>query len=211
MIKAIVFDLDDTIYSEIEYVKSGFDAIADFFCDKELSKKLWNLFVKDKKNVYQRYGFSKEECDKCIEIYRSHKPNITLSNETKTVLMALKTKGYKLGIITDGRPEGQWNKIHALGLEKIIDKIIITDELGGVEYRKPNPRAFKLIKEHFDLEYNEMVYIGDNPIKDFKAPQQLGMKFCHFHNRKGLYYDEKVARSFDDNLENITELLYQFI
>jgi HAD superfamily hydrolase (TIGR01549 family) len=211
MIKAIIFDLDDTLYPEIEYVKSGFNAIAEFFCDKELSEKLWNLFVQDKNNVYQRYGFSKEECDKCVEIYRSHKPNIRLSNEIKEVLKSLKSKEYKLGIITDGRPKGQWNKIYALGLEKIIDKIIVTDELGGVEYRKPNPTAFKLIKEHFNLEYDEMLYIGDNPIKDFKAPQQLGIKYCHFHNKNGLYRDEKVGGVSDESTEDITEYLVQFI
>ena len=98
-----------------------------------------------------------------------------------------------------------------MGLDKIIDEIIVTDELGGIEYRKPNPMAFKLMKDYFNLEYNEMIYIGDNPIKDFQAPQQLGMKCYYFQNKNGLYYDETVGREFDDKSEDITELLYQFI
>lgn len=211
MIKAIVFDLDDTLYYEIDYVKSGFQAIADVFGDNNITLKLFTLFSQNRNNVYQRYGFSKEECNRCIEIYRSHKPNICLSSEIKGVLVTLKSKGYKLGIITDGRPEGQWNKIYALGLEKMVDKIIVTDELGGIEYRKPNPTAFNLMKDYLNLEYNEMMYIGDNPIKDFQAPQQLGMKCYYFQNKNGLYYDETVGREFDDKSEDITELLYQFI
>ena len=167
MIKAIVFDLDDTLYPEEEYVKSGFKAIADAFNDDDLYVELYSLFKEEKSNVYQRAGFSEEQCRKCIDIYRSHFPNISLDNETEKFLRKIKKRGYKLGIITDGRPEGQKNKIKALGLEKIMDYIIITDELGGVEFRKPNPKAFEVMKEVLEIDFNEMMYIGDNPAKDF--------------------------------------------
>ncbi len=166
MIKAVVFDLDDTLIPEYEYVKSGFRAIAKKF-GSELYETLWKLFCEDKKNVYQRAGFSEEMCSLCIEIYRSHFPDIRLSNDTEKTLITLKEKGYKLGIITDGRPEGQRNKIKALGLDKIMDFIIVTDELGGETFRKPNPKAFELMREALGVEFDEMMYVGDNPKKDF--------------------------------------------
>ena len=61
MIKAVVFDLDDTLIPEIEYVKSGFCAIAKEFGDEKISDMLWTLFEEDRNNVYQRAGFLKEE------------------------------------------------------------------------------------------------------------------------------------------------------
>ncbi len=167
MIKAVVFDLDDTLFPEIEYVKSGFRAISNYYNDKNLYDKLYGLFNADKLNVYQRAGFTKEECNKCIEIYRSHMPKLSLDNEVAGVLLELRNRGYLLGIITDGRPEGQWNKIRALGLDRIMNCIIITDEIFGIDFRKPSPKAFELIKEKLNVEFDEMVYVGDNPAKDF--------------------------------------------
>ncbi len=167
MIKAVVFDLDDTLCPEIEYVKSGFRAIANAFGDEQLYEKLYNLFQDDKANVYQRAGFGYEQCKKCIDIYRNHIPDINLKQDVIDTLKTLKYYGYKLGIITDGRPEGQRNKINALGLDKCMDYIIITDELGGIKYRKPNPKAFEIMRKVFNVEFDEMVYVGDNPEKDF--------------------------------------------
>lgn len=167
MIKAIVFDLDDTLMPEADYVKSGFRAIGAAFGEALLADKLWQLFKENRQNVYQRAGFSKTECEKCIEIYRSHKPDITLSSSTVQLLAELKQRGIRLGIITDGRPLGQRNKIYALGLDKIMDKIIITDELGGERFRKPHRKAFELMRESLNVEFDEMMYVGDNPAKDF--------------------------------------------
>lgn len=166
MIKAIVFDLDDTLFPEIEYVKSGFRAIAKEFGD-DFYEKLWNLFCEDRKDVYQRAGFPEAQCKRCIEIYRNHFPDIRLDKETEETLVSLKEKGYKLGIITDGRPEGQRNKIKALGLDNIMDYIIVTDEFGGETFRKPHPKSFELMREKLGVEFDEMMYIGDNPKKDF--------------------------------------------
>lgn len=167
MIKAVIFDLDDTLIPEIEYVKSGFRAIADYFNNNSLYNKLYDLFETDRQNVYQRAGFSEEKCKKCIEIYRSHMPDISLDDETYALLSELKSKGYLMGIITDGRPEGQQNKIKALGLDKIMDCIIVTDEVLGIDFRKPSVKAFELMREKLGVGFNEMMYVGDNPAKDF--------------------------------------------
>ena len=167
MIKAVIFDLDDTLFPEEEYVKSGFKAIAKHFNDNTLYGELWKLFKENKNDVYQRAGFNDAECKKCIEIYRSHKPVLKLEKKTYDLLILLRKRGFKLGIITDGRPEGQWNKIHALALDKLTDKIIVTDELGGESFRKPNSKAFEIMRDFLDVKFEEMMYIGDNPAKDF--------------------------------------------
>lgn len=201
MIKAIVFDLDDTLYSEIEYVKSGFRAIARHFKDETLYKRLWDLFCEDRENVYQRMGFSDDVCSRCIEIYRNHKPDISLDEGILEVLFNLKKKGYKLGIITEGRPDGQWRKIYSLGLDKIMDAIIISDEIGGISCRKPSPKPFEAIREKLGVEFDEMVYIGDNPEKDFFIGSIYPIKTVRVNNDVSIYKDAEY-------LENVKEDIF---
>ena len=111
-------------------------------------------------------------------------------------------QGIKVGIITDGRPEGQRNKLDALGLD--VDDVIITDELGGIQFRKPCDIAFRIMTTRWRLNPADIVYVGDNPAKDFQAPQQLGMRSVYFSNQDGLYHDEKdISYPTVNSIENI--------
>ena len=194
-LKAIVFDLDDTLYSEKEYVRSGFQAIADTLPSvKQMEEKLWQAFEQKKSaidEVLTEAGLYTDELkQKCLSVYRFHQPNVHLYAGAEELLAKLRADGYKLGIITDGRPEGQRAKIKALGLEGLVDYILVTDELGGVEYRKPNQAAFVKMKEALNVAFEEMCYVGDNVKKDFIAPEALGMKAIHFLNADGLYVNK---------------------
>lgn len=191
-LNGIVFDLDDTLYNEKNYVRSGFNAIGNAFPQfKDLSEKLWKAFSDGKTAVdvvVDELGLQKEKYkQKFLEIYRCHKPDIKLNENVYEVLSKLKKNNKKLGLITDGRPEGQHNKIEALGIADFFDKIIITDELGGSDCRKPNPLAFNIMKKSLKLEYKDMCYIGDNINKDFIAPEKLGIISVHLNNCYGLY------------------------
>ena len=207
MIKGFVFDLDDTLYLERDYVYSGFRAIAKELGDEALGDTLIELFAENRQNVYQRAGLSEEVCGRCVAIYRNHFPDIRLTDAVRSVLSTLRSRGCRLGIITDGRPQGQRNKIQALGLESMVDHIIVTDELGGEAFRKPNPAAFEKMREALGLEYGEMVYVGDNLSKDFVAPQALGMHSCRLRNPDGLYFSEHVTDASITTINDITEVL----
>lgn len=191
-IDAVIFDLDDTLYSEKEYIKSGYNAIAEEFIEiVDMSQKLWNAFLNNKNAVdyvLEKEGLLTEENKvRALEKYRNHIPSIHLYDGIEDMLAQLK-KTKKIGLITDGRPIGQRNKIKALNLEKYIEKIIVTDELGGVEFRKPNTKAFELMQETLKIPFEKMVYIGDNINKDFIAPKKLGMQTIYFRNEDGLYF-----------------------
>lgn len=194
--KVIIFDLDDTLYSEKEYVKSGYKKIAEAFPQiKDMDKKLWEEF-ECKHNaideVLKKEGkFSAETKEKCLEIYRSHYPSIKPYQGIIALLTSLHKDGKHIGMITDGRPLGQQKKIEALGIKDFFEKIIITDELGGIEYRKPNVHSFLMMKEYFNADYCDMAYIGDNIKKDFVAPNALGMISIFFDNPEGLYFCER--------------------
>ena len=190
-VEAVIFDLDDTLYSEKDYVRSGYSAVASAFpYVMGMEKKLWAAFEKRLPaidTVLDAEGITApEEKTKALQIYRSHIPTIELYPGADGMLRRL-AQCKKLGMITDGRPEGQWAKIRTLGIETFFDKIIVTDELGGPNYRKPNEAAFLLMQQSLDVPFEKMVYIGDNVGKDFVAPQKLGMNAIFFMNKDGLY------------------------
>lgn len=185
-IKGVIFDLDDTLYSEKEYIKSGYKAVSDYL-GGEYEDKLWGFFEAKKPAIDELMRDLGREDEKAevLKVYRSHKPDIHPYSGVAEMIAELKEKGIKVGIITDGRPEGQRNKLKSLDLD--IDDVIITDELGGVQFWKPCDIAFRIMATRWRLNPADIVYVGDNPAKDFQASQQLGMRCILFKNPDGLY------------------------
>lgn len=116
----------------------------------------------------------------------------------------LKSKCIKVGIITDGRVSGQKNKIQALGLDKLVDDIIITDELGDTQFRKPCDISFRVMQRRWEIPFEQMMYVGDNAEKDFQAPKQLGMRSVFFRNKDGIYSDN--SKNDVQEIDMISEL-----
>lgn len=170
--KYIIFDLDDTLMYEIDFLKSAFKEIADFI-DKKNQEELFKLMLikyHEGENVFDflinNYtNFSKEQL---LQMYRNHFPNVSLNEGADDLLKKIKSKGYKLGLITDGRSVTQRNKLKALKIEDLFDKIIVSEEFGST---KPDERNFKIFLEN-DIE--EYYYIADNTKKDFVTPNKLG-------------------------------------
>ena len=191
-IKGIIFDLDDTLYGEKQYIRSGFNQIENYLQVKGAAEKLWNYFQQGESAIDCYLGEigRADEKEKCLELYRGHKPDISLYDGVHDMLVSLKKDGYKIGIITDGRVDGQKNKLAALGLEQLVDDVIITDELGGVQFRKPNDISFRIIQNRWRMPFENIIYVGDNLSKDFQAPKQLGMRWVLFNNKDGIYYKE---------------------
>ena len=199
-IKGVIFDLDDTLYSEKDYVRSGYKAVSDYLND-DYTDRLWRLFEEKKPAIDVLLNEIDRESEKeaVLDVYRNHIPDITLYDGAREIVQELQRQAIRVGIITDGRPEGQRNKIKALGLDKLIadENIIITDELGGIQFRKPCDIAFRILQNRWRLNMDEMVYIGDNPTKDFAAAKVLGMKHIYCRNKNGLYFDENYQ---DENV-----------
>ena len=183
---AVIFDLDDTLYSEKEYVRSGYKKLAKKFGEPEIEDELWSAFVRHEPAVdvvLEKHGLSNRKSE-ALRLYRNQVPDVHLYPGVREMLERIKDSKI-IAIITDGRPEGQRAKLKALGLENI--PFIITDELGGEEYRKPNSRAFVLMLERLMMSPENTAYIGDNVNKDFIAPEKLRMRCIWFRNKDGLY------------------------
>lgn len=167
--KAIVFDLDDTLYPEIDYLKSAYRFIAEKL--GETDGKLYNDMVEkylNNENVFDYLEFTYDiNKSQLLEWYRNHNPNISLYPHVNDFLNSFKYD-FKFAIITDGRLTTQRNKIKALGLESLIDAIVISEEIGS---EKPNLANFNKAMEL--LKCDTYCYIGDNTKKDFITPKSM--------------------------------------
>lgn len=169
--KYIIFDLDDTLMYEIEYLESAYHEIAELLDiqNKEMLYQDMINWYRNKKDVFgileEKYSHAKIDL---LDIYRNHFPKIKIAQEVKFVLDYITGKSYKLGLITDGRSVTQRNKLRALDIEDLFDKIIISEEFGS---SKPDFKNYEGFMGTEDLDY---FYIGDNTKKDFIAPNSLG-------------------------------------
>ena len=171
--KYIVFDLDDTLTYEIDYLKSGFQEIASQICsEKEKAAKLYEQMLA----VYQEGGnafayvcgrYPTLSLEELLEVYRYHFPSIPLIEGAQEVLDWCKQHCYKVGLITDGRERTQRNKLKALGIEAFFDKIVISESFGST---KPDVRNYQAFTTE---DISDYYYIADNPTKDFIAPNAL--------------------------------------
>lgn len=188
----VVFDLDDTLYKEIEYLYSAYREIADFLLErKQVSRDPYPKMVEwyhQKKNVFQSlndYFRLEIPIAAFLSIYRNHIPDIVLDPPTEQTLSELCRNECILGIISDGRSVAQRNKIAALGLDRYVQKecIIISEEFGS---EKPNEMNYLAIQRQYPEK--RFFYVGDNPQKDFLAPNALGWEtICLLDDGKNIH------------------------
>ena len=176
----IVFDLDDTLYKEIDFVKSAYIYINNYIKFRysiDLSKEIKKCLDKEvdffhliNSKLQPGQSFSIE---KYLELYRFHYPKISLLDDTNIFLKELTRKNIDFSIITDGRSISQRNKVHSLGLSYLAKNIIISEETG---FEKPDFNNFKLIEDlHIGKNF---LYVADNTSKDFVAPNALNWDTC---------------------------------
>ncbi|HTE24852.1 HAD family hydrolase [Flavitalea sp.] len=172
-----VFDLDDTLYQEIDFLRSAYKNIASAI-EPSIKISIYDEMIERyhrNENVFawivEQYKEHLGERDAAwlISTYRQHIPEIKLSSETAAFIRELRSRKIPTGLITDGRSVTQRNKLKALGIEDLFSEIIISEEFGS---EKPDERNYL----HFVLKYpgKEFYYFGDNTKKDFIIPARLG-------------------------------------
>ena len=173
----VVFDLDDTLCRESDFLRSAFRDIAEILAGTVGAEALFSEMLAMRfrgenvfENLSSRFGVP---VSYLLSQYRNHVPVMRLEPTVRTTLEKLKSRGAILGLITDGRSCTQRAKIRALGLDAIFpdENIVISEEFGS---EKPSLKNY----EFFMKKYPEadFCYIGDNPKKDFVAPNALGWK-----------------------------------
>ncbi|TMN21937.1 HAD family hydrolase [Lentibacillus cibarius] len=218
MTRAVIFDLDDTLISERKYVESGYLHIAKIIKksygkdEEELYNLLIDLYKDSPKKVFNRLfdklgvAYSQSDIMELVKDYRNHLPNIDFFDDVLPCLGLLKEKNIKIGIITDGYASAQRQKLKAVKAVNYFNEIIVTDELGK-EYWKPHPKSFEVMKEKLNVKFNDMIYIGDNPEKDFYIGSMYPIKTIRIY-RDGVYKDKNYLSNIkeDYSIHTLNEL-----
>jgi carbamoyl-phosphate synthase large subunit len=186
-LQAVLFDLDNTLYAEEQFVASGFRAVAQCLASHQnldsetLFERMMLMLHRQGRgrifnNLLRDLGLDSAVWLKTLLlVYRSHKPTISLFPEAETAIKKFKQDGLRLGLVTDGPAFTQRRKIASLDLERHVDAIVCTAELGD-NFAKPSTVPFEVALNLLGVPPNAAAYIGDDIAKDFAGPNRLGMK-----------------------------------
>jgi putative hydrolase of the HAD superfamily len=206
-LKAIFFDIDDTLFSTSEFAKAA--RLNSVYAMIRAGLKCnVNDCIQELKEVTEEFGPNYENhYDRLLlrlpkESYKEINPAVIVAagvvayHQTKNsslkpyddvveILKSLSNTEIILGIITAGLKIKQAEKLVRLDLLKYLDSraIFITDQIG---IGKPNVKLYKNACEALDLDPESCMYVGDNPITDIDPPNKLGM-ITVLNRRSGKY------------------------
>ncbi|MFX0095818.1 MAG: HAD family hydrolase [Candidatus Hodarchaeota archaeon] len=215
LVKAVIFDLDNTLYDERQYVRSGFRAVSEYMANKfELDRNhLYRLLLQifSKKGRGKVFNIALEKINmkneqtvlELVDVYRNHSPTIALFEDAENTLSKLRQK-YRLGLVTDGVKKVQENKIKALNIASLFDTITYAVEYGG----KTNNEVFLTTLRKLKTKPSHSVYIDDNPTKAFAITKKLNIKTIRImkgENKNILAPDEECKPDFE--IRNLKEIL----
>ena len=197
-ISAFIFDIDDTLYLEREYVRSGFRAIGQAVSCPQFGEICWAMFESGVRGdtfnralaAFPEVGAS-FDIPQLVGIYRAHVPQISLCPDARELLTNLRAR---TAVITDGPLISQRRKFIALGLLPWIECPIFTQEFG---ISKPKAAPYQLVSMALNTPYERCVYLGDNPAKDFAGARELGMKTIRVRRPGALHYDKDSGSDVD--------------
>lgn len=212
-VTAVVFDVDDTLYLERDYVRSGFDAVDHWLESARgvtgFGAECWAHFEAGARGhifdaTLASFGLGPDDTlvEDLVAHYRSHDPEIALMPDALAVLDHLEER-VAVAVITDG--PSQEAKVRRLGLRDRADPVILTTELGS-GFSKPHPRAYEIVEQTLRRDPEECAYIGDNPTKDFAAPHRRGWTTVRVRRSGGLHHGRPSGNDVDYELDDLVAL-----
>jgi putative hydrolase of the HAD superfamily len=217
--QVVVFDIDDTLYLERDYVRSGFRAVGAWARRSlgvpDLADRAWAAFetgvratIFDTALAGAGVEPTPELIRRLVSCYRDHQPNIALLGDARACLDQLDRDGGQraVGVITDGPLASQSAKARSLGLATWSQTVIFTEALGR-GFGKPHPRAFRLVEQRLGVSGERCVYIADNPAKDFAGPRRLGWQTIRVRRPRGLHYRVDGGDDIDHEVADMTDLM----
>lgn len=183
MLKVLVFDLDDTLFPEQQFVLSGLQAVSKWL---EHQYKISNFFeiawqyfqAGERKTIFNQVltslgiAYQPELIQVLLEIYRNHQPQISLHKDAEWVFDYFKAEK-KFGLITNGLLTTQQTKVRVLGIASYFDAVVYCGAFCP-EYWKPSQYPYLKLMELTGYNSSDYLYVGDHPFKDFIAAKQLG-------------------------------------
>ena len=218
----VVFDLDDTLYLERDYVKSGFAAVGRLVREEycvpgfgDYCWKRWQEGYRDEvfQDAIQSHFLNMETTvEQLVDCYHNHTPDIKLCPDVPDVLDWIQKELIGTALITDGRQATQALKTKALDL--CLGCTVFTGDIFrslGIDCSKPEHHGFRAVEGWAgSSEGSGYVYIADNPAKDFIAPHERGWKTIRIRREGGLHQSVPSPNYLDaewTNLEPLTSWL----
>ena len=217
MIPGVVFDVDDTLYLERDYVRSGFKAV-DLWCVEELNvpgvgERAWHLFEQGVRSttitdaaIHAGIVLDRGLSERLVQIYREHAPDISMLTDAIAFISQIKDRA-RIAVITDGPAESQRAKCKALGLFDIADPVVLTAEYG---LSKPDPAVFRIVEKQWSVRTEQLSYIADNPSKDFLAPLALGWRCARVRRKGSLHEDLRTPQGVREVM-NLHDLALEWV
>lgn len=203
-----VFDLDDTLFPERDYVRSCFHWIAPHLGGEAAFDELWRRFEAGERDpvgvVAASRGLGEGAKAALVTEMRAHAPDVALDAGAAALIKALRDAGRRFSIVTNGRGVTQRAKIVALGLEDAA-AIVISEEFGAA---KPDPALFRTVEAKHPARRH--LFAGDNPAVDFEGPRSLGWMTAMLARRdgvkRGLFEPEPRQRA-ERTIASLAELI----
>jgi putative hydrolase of the HAD superfamily len=182
MTRALIFDLDDTLYRERRFALSGYAEVA------RMAERVYRVPAADAFHVLQAslrtgsraqafqrlaslLGTGEGGIEAFREAYRRHMPRLRLSGPARAAL-ATARRHWRVGILTNGPPAVQRAKVEALGLTELVDRVVYAHEVGA---GKPDAQVFVIACRLLGVSPEDAVMAGDDPWCDVDGARGAGL------------------------------------
>jgi putative hydrolase of the HAD superfamily len=186
---AVLFDLDDTLYRERDFVDGGFAAVAGFLAPltggsaADLTARLIALHDAQGRGrlfdaILEERGLAgdRDLVLACLLVYRTHHPTLEPFPGVVDALRTLRGAGVRTGLVSDGHAATQHRKLAALPeLERELEAVVLTGDLGDA-YAKPSPVPFLVACRLVATRPDEAVYVANDSRKDFIGARAAGLR-----------------------------------
>ncbi len=182
--RAVLFDLDDTLYPLRQFLESGFRAVAAHVHHTwghdaaAVLAHLSGAFRRERGRelnvLAEHLALPIEVVPTLVEVLRAHTPTLHLPAPAGAVLAALRQSGWRLGLVTNGRPEIQARKIAALGVAPLVDVVVCAAEHGS-GCGKPEAAPFLFACEALGVTPAQTLFVGDDLACDIAGAHAVGM------------------------------------
>lgn len=180
--RAILFDLDDTLYALDRFVLSGFRAVAATVATEwgvDRTRAFATLVTaglssrgRELQVLATWAGRDAGVVPALVEVMRTHEPDLRLPALSAAVLDELRAD-WRVGVVTNGRPDIQARKVRALGLSRHVDTVVFAHEHGA---GKPDAAPFLAACRRLAVSPRRTVFVGDDPVCDIAGAGGAGMQ-----------------------------------
>ncbi len=223
MIKAVLFDLDNTLVDFMRMKKEAIKAAVAEMLDvglemgyKETYEEIMKIYSKEgieyqevfDRFLFDRYGLIDHKilASAIVGYRRAREATLILYPHVTSTLMGLTRRGIKLAIVTDAPAKQAWLRLCYLKLHHFFDTVVTPDETGAI---KPSPIPFKLALQKLNVKAKETMMVGDWIERDLVGAMQVGIHtiYARYGDHHG--GDTTSAEFTIDDFSQIIEIVDQ--